>query len=433
MDIATPLQGRDVVIVEDIVDTGLTLTTLRRVLETRDPASIRTVALLDKAPRRIVDVPVEYRGFEVGDEFLLGYGLDWNGLVSQRAVAVGSDGSRRIDPRPPLLRDRQSRHGYRLTSLGGDRLAAWRDERHDSDGRGRGRIELPTNTPILLLRERDGGRFLPIWIGPNEATAIALALEGVEPQRPMTHDLLKLVTESLGATVDRVVVTDLRTGPSSPTSSSRNGDERSPSRRARPMPSRWRPGLVTVFAARAVLDEGGVEIRDEGQEEEIERFREFLEDITQMTSRRVKVLHEPGPQPAGRTRTPVDGCCDRHVGFMLIEGMSPFDGFYLTVITISTLGFGPGSSSVPEAAPLPIILLVLGSAVFSTLPSLGWNWQSTDCWVTIGRRRRMQRTIESLSGHTIVCGYGQVGATTWQRLRAEGVDVCRHRQRPEAD
>jgi hypoxanthine phosphoribosyltransferase len=68
-----------VVIVEDIVDTGLTLTTLRRVLETRDPASVRTVALLDKAPRRIVDVPVEYRGFEVGDEFLLGYGLDWNG------------------------------------------------------------------------------------------------------------------------------------------------------------------------------------------------------------------------------------------------------------------------------------------------------------------------------------------------------------------
>lgn len=79
MDIATPLRGRDVVIVEDIVDTGLTLTTLRRVLETRDPASLRTVALLDKAPRRIVDVPVEYRGFEVGDEFLLGYGLDWNG------------------------------------------------------------------------------------------------------------------------------------------------------------------------------------------------------------------------------------------------------------------------------------------------------------------------------------------------------------------
>ena len=55
------------------------------------------------------------------------------------------------------------------------------------------RIELPTNVPILLLREESGPRYLPIWIGPNEATAIALALQGVEPQRPMTHDLLSLV------------------------------------------------------------------------------------------------------------------------------------------------------------------------------------------------------------------------------------------------
>jgi hypoxanthine phosphoribosyltransferase len=79
MDTGVTLTGRDVLIVEDIVDTGLTLTALRRMLETREPASLRTVALLDKAPRRIVDVDVEYRGFEVGDEFLLGYGLDWNG------------------------------------------------------------------------------------------------------------------------------------------------------------------------------------------------------------------------------------------------------------------------------------------------------------------------------------------------------------------
>ncbi len=80
MDVSVPLRGRDVLIVEDIVDTGLTLAALRRMLETRDPNSIRTVALLDKAPRRIVDVDLEYRGFEVGDEFLLGYGLDWAGL-----------------------------------------------------------------------------------------------------------------------------------------------------------------------------------------------------------------------------------------------------------------------------------------------------------------------------------------------------------------
>lgn len=80
LDAGVPLAGRDVILVEDIVDTGLTLVTLRKVLALHEVASLATVALLDKAPRRIVDVPVEYRGFEVGDEFLIGYGLDWNHL-----------------------------------------------------------------------------------------------------------------------------------------------------------------------------------------------------------------------------------------------------------------------------------------------------------------------------------------------------------------
>ena len=79
MDTAIPLRGRHVILVQGIVDTGLTLSALRRNLEVREIASLKTVALLDKLPRRIVDVPVEYRGFEVGDEFLLGYGLDWAG------------------------------------------------------------------------------------------------------------------------------------------------------------------------------------------------------------------------------------------------------------------------------------------------------------------------------------------------------------------
>ncbi len=79
MDTSLSMDGRDVLIVEDIVDTGLTLTTLRRLMEVKGARDVRTVALLDKATRRIVDVPVEYRGFEVGDEFLLGYGLDWEG------------------------------------------------------------------------------------------------------------------------------------------------------------------------------------------------------------------------------------------------------------------------------------------------------------------------------------------------------------------
>ncbi|HEX9977770.1 MAG TPA: hypoxanthine phosphoribosyltransferase [Acidimicrobiia bacterium] len=79
MDTATPISGRDVIVVEDVVDTGLTLSYLLGLLRTRDPASLTTVTLLDKVTRRIVDVELAYRGFEVGDEFLLGYGLDWDG------------------------------------------------------------------------------------------------------------------------------------------------------------------------------------------------------------------------------------------------------------------------------------------------------------------------------------------------------------------
>ncbi len=79
MDLSIPIEGRSVLIVEDIVDTGLTLVTMRKMLTARGATSVTTVALLDKATRRIVDVPVEHRGFEVGDEFLLGYGMDWLG------------------------------------------------------------------------------------------------------------------------------------------------------------------------------------------------------------------------------------------------------------------------------------------------------------------------------------------------------------------
>jgi hypoxanthine phosphoribosyltransferase len=80
LDIDEPLDGKDVLLVMGIVDTGLTLATIRKMLEDKGARSVRTVALVDKAPRRIVDVPVEYRGFEVGDEYLLGYGFDWHGL-----------------------------------------------------------------------------------------------------------------------------------------------------------------------------------------------------------------------------------------------------------------------------------------------------------------------------------------------------------------
>lgn len=142
------------------------------------------------------------------------------------------------------------------------------------------RLELPTNTPILLLRETGGTRYLPIWIGTNEATAIALALEGVEPQRPLTHDLMKIITESLGASVDRVVVTSLSEGTFfADLVMKRDGEEVKVSSRPSDAIALAARTSTPVFASREVLDEVGVEIHDSAEEEEIERFREFLDDI----------------------------------------------------------------------------------------------------------------------------------------------------------
>jgi hypoxanthine phosphoribosyltransferase len=76
-DLDTDIGGRDVVLVEDVVDTGLTLTYVLGELRRRGPRSLEVCALLDKATRRIVPTPVGFLGFEVGDEFLLGYGLDF--------------------------------------------------------------------------------------------------------------------------------------------------------------------------------------------------------------------------------------------------------------------------------------------------------------------------------------------------------------------
>ena len=76
-DLDAPIEGRDVVIVEDIVDTGLTLTYLQDILRTRAPRSLRTACLLSKPSRRKVDVKVEYVGFTIEDKFVVGYGLDY--------------------------------------------------------------------------------------------------------------------------------------------------------------------------------------------------------------------------------------------------------------------------------------------------------------------------------------------------------------------
>jgi hypoxanthine phosphoribosyltransferase len=76
-DLDTGLEGRHVVIVEDIVDTGLTLTYLQDILRARAPKSLRSACLLSKPSRRLVDVKVEYIGFSIEDRFVIGYGLDF--------------------------------------------------------------------------------------------------------------------------------------------------------------------------------------------------------------------------------------------------------------------------------------------------------------------------------------------------------------------
>ncbi len=79
-DLDNKIEGKDVVIVEDIVDSGYTMKYLKHLLEARNPASIKICALLDKPSRRETDVHVDYTGFEVGNEFVVGYGLDYAGL-----------------------------------------------------------------------------------------------------------------------------------------------------------------------------------------------------------------------------------------------------------------------------------------------------------------------------------------------------------------
>jgi len=88
-DLSVSIEGRDVIIVEDIIDTGRTIAYLRRNLATRHPRSLALCVLLDKVARREVEVPVDYVGFAIPDEFVVGYGLDYNGFYRNlRDIAV---------------------------------------------------------------------------------------------------------------------------------------------------------------------------------------------------------------------------------------------------------------------------------------------------------------------------------------------------------
>ncbi len=143
------------------------------------------------------------------------------------------------------------------------------------------RVEMPSNQPIVLLRDSESDRFLPIWIGAVEATAIAFAQQGVTPERPLTHDLLRDVLAALGRTLTRVDIVDLRDGIFYAELVFDNGVTVS----ARPSDAialALRTGSP-LFADERVLDEAGIEMPAEQEEEaeaEVEAFREFLDHVT---------------------------------------------------------------------------------------------------------------------------------------------------------
>lgn len=145
------------------------------------------------------------------------------------------------------------------------------------------RVELPSNQPIVLLRERDGSRYLPIWIGASEATAIATAMEGIQPPRPLTHDLMRSVLDALGALAVRVVITEMRDSVFiADLALDLSGDEvKVSSRPSDAIALAVRTG-TPVFAFPGVLDEAGVHFEDDEveEEDEVAKFREFLEEAT---------------------------------------------------------------------------------------------------------------------------------------------------------
>ena len=139
------------------------------------------------------------------------------------------------------------------------------------------RVHMLSSRHVVILKETDRDRYLPIWIGSVEATAIALEQQGVKPARPLTHDLLKDVVGALGRRLEQVRITDLQEGTFYAELVFDGGVKVS----ARPSDSvalALRVG-VPIHAEESVLAEAGLVIPDE-QEDEVEKFREFLDSIS---------------------------------------------------------------------------------------------------------------------------------------------------------
>lgn len=144
------------------------------------------------------------------------------------------------------------------------------------------RVEMPSNQPIVLLKEIDGSRFLPIWVGAVEATAIAFAQQGVKPPRPLTHDLMGNLLELLDATLTAVHLTEIKDGIFFATILLRNSSGEQLTISARPSDAIALAVRThsNILATQELLDEVGIEIpQGDGENQEVEKFREFLEQI----------------------------------------------------------------------------------------------------------------------------------------------------------
>jgi bifunctional DNase/RNase len=144
------------------------------------------------------------------------------------------------------------------------------------------RVEMPSNNPIVLLRDREGGRYLPIWVGAVEATAIAYAQQGIVPPRPLTHDLLKDILTALGVTLVEVRITSLQDGVFYALLVFSNGVEVS----ARPSDAIALALRVEapIRGADEVMEVAGIDLPDEeeepAEEVQVEKFREFLDQVS---------------------------------------------------------------------------------------------------------------------------------------------------------
>ena len=139
------------------------------------------------------------------------------------------------------------------------------------------RVEMPTNNPIVLLRERDGGRYLPIWIGAAEAAAITYAQQGVVPPRPLTHDLLRDVLAVLGHELTEVRIVALKDSVFH-AALVVDGSVEISSRASDAIALALRTGSP-VLVDPAILDEAAIVVSSE-EDDEVERFKEFLDHVS---------------------------------------------------------------------------------------------------------------------------------------------------------